>query len=785
MNNSNLPIDTFIGKLGVLPVFLFHNQDYEAKQYALLNGNKNNFCIDLNNDYTAKDYTNFAWSSGVNNFLSINRDKSFLYRYDSQTPEEYSTEIIISNLQKFYEYIGRYEKNKENAIVPYILRIYRKLRNALRSEDGNDSLEAFFYLLASIENEQVDLDIWGLGTHAQTIAESINSNLWDEIYNDLVNGITEYQLKPNINLILRHTAGRLFEEANFIAHFTPELDLFPNEIIKYDYSPKQYGAYFTPPYLSRTIVEEVLLRKGKLPQNVTIFDPACGAGEFLVESLRQLKANKYEGKIKVIGWDIADTALNMAKFVLAFEKREWKGQLDIILEKRDSLANEWPQNIDLLFMNPPFMSWEQMKSNTYLRDQIKNILGKDYRKNPNLAAIFLLQAAKYLKRGGVMGAIIPSSVLNSDSHREIRENIKDMIQPYVVGKLGNFIFENAFVDACMIIAAKEKDFSTDPTLLWTQNVADVTNIALRELRKRHYCPEKIINEKDYCIYNISPNSFNQDSWLPVSYNSIIVKFKLEKSIIENKLVRIKDLFTVKQGIRTGLNNVFIIKDEFYNSLNDTEKKYFRPSIDSSSLKKGHITTVHYVFYPNTIGLKTIENEEDLKREVPVFYNTCLYPNKELLLKRARIKSEKWWVLSEHRAWLVENMPKIVSTEFGKAGNFAYDFTGEYIVERGCAWFPKKEKAFIDEYYYAYIAILNSTNMNVLLQIYSKQLAGGEWYNLDSKHIGNIPIPDLTKELFGSYISTLAKFGKCITNEIVYNREELNAIMNKIYDIKHE
>jgi len=34
-----------------------------------------------------------------------------------------------------------------------------------------------------------------------------------------------------------------------------------------------------------------------------IFDPACGSSEFLIEALKQLKENKYNGEIKVIGWD--------------------------------------------------------------------------------------------------------------------------------------------------------------------------------------------------------------------------------------------------------------------------------------------------------------------------------------------------------------------------------------------------------------------------------------------------------------------------------------------------
>ena len=38
--------------LGVLPVYLLHNQEQSSGKYALLNGNYNNFCIDYKNEFS-------------------------------------------------------------------------------------------------------------------------------------------------------------------------------------------------------------------------------------------------------------------------------------------------------------------------------------------------------------------------------------------------------------------------------------------------------------------------------------------------------------------------------------------------------------------------------------------------------------------------------------------------------------------------------------------------------------------------------------------------------------
>src|SRR5207302_7485350 len=95
---------------------------------------------------------------------------------------------------------------------------------------------------------------------------------------------------------------------------------------------------------------------------LVIFDPACGSGELLKECLRLLSLQKYTGRIRVIGWDKSASAVDMAGFVLAWEKRNWPDtqiKLEIVLQ--DSLAAaQWPQNVDILIMNPPFRSWLRM-----------------------------------------------------------------------------------------------------------------------------------------------------------------------------------------------------------------------------------------------------------------------------------------------------------------------------------------------------------------------------------------------------------------------------------------
>jgi hypothetical protein len=132
-----------------------------------------------------------------------------------------------------------------------------------------------------------------------------------------------------------------------------------------------------------------------------------------------------------------------------------------------------------------------------------------------------------------------------------------------------------------------------------------------------------------------------------------------------------------------------------------------------------------------------------------------------LIGRARKGLSNWWILSEHRAWLIKKSSKLVSTEFGKLGSFAYDKNGSFVVERGNGWIPKK--SFKENDYYFYLAVFSSPLFENLLSIYSKQLAGGKWWDLGSKYTRNIPIPKLTDTIKESSIyDKLVTIGKEIT-----------------------
>ena len=150
----------------------------------------------------------------------------------------------------------------------------------------------------------------------------------------------------------------------------------------------------------------------------------------------------------------------------------------------------------------------------------------------------------------------------------------------------------------------------------------------------------------------------------------------------------------------------------------------------------------WVFYPYGEGVPAIATEADLKKELPVYFQSKLHPYKEALIQRARITDVGWWRLSEHRNWQIARRPKIISTYFGKAGSFALDRIGDFVVVQGYGWQPKRE-GFTEQHLVAIVAMLNAPITNTLLAGVSNNLSGGQW-NLSKRFIERMPLIDAQK-----------------------------------------
>lgn len=491
--------------------------------------------------------------------------------------------------------------------------------------------------------------------------------------------------------------------------------------------------------MARTIVENSLKEVDLSKPRLRILDPSCGSSEFLIESLKQLKFLKYNGEVTLIGFDSSTAAIETSKFLLHYENQtQWDGKIDLQIQLVDnSLSIDWGYNNDLILMNPPFVTWEQLK-NKESRDLIKDSLGSSYTNGkPNQASAFFYKATESLNSRGILGCVLPSSIFTIDSYKKLRDNIKDKLDLKLLAKLGYYVFEDALTDVSIFIG-KQPQSNTYPRIIWTKNEKGIVPEALRELRKLHLNNETAKIDSNYNIFTPTIFPFLKDSWKIISLKEESFIRNLEIFVADDKLTRLADIFTVKQGVKPG-DRVFLLDPIEYESIPENEKKYYKKVIGNDSIKNGFLKTSHYVWYPYSKIGQIFQNEEEFQRNAPVSYSR-LIKYKNSLKSRARKDETNWWHLSEHRAWLREQNQRLFSTEYGNSDSFGFDKSGELVVDRGNGWIPKK-KFELDDYYF-YLAFFSSSIFSALLGIYSKPILSG--YYLGQIYTKNIPIPNISK-----------------------------------------
>lgn len=783
-NSKIIDINFLEKKLGLFPVPIFHS-DKNQNPYVLLNGSLGSFCADINGEYEERGRI-LAWSSDVKHYLSVLDDVVKVYRWDKLNSETYSITSIEDKIHNFYDYLIKDQIKNNISVIFFVIQFYRKIRNLLKDKIGRDSLNALLVLFAAELSKQdpdkVNIENWSLSESTKDVVNKISNSNWDYLLKELRGGVPALDLKPDINLILRHASGSLFQEAHFETLFSNQM-LLPFDNFQLVESKVREvhpaGVYYTPSVLVRTIVEEAIKTIGTLPSKLKIFDPACGSGEFLKEFLRQLKIRNYNGDIEIIGWDISSAAVDITNFVLAFEKQIFQQSVICRIECKDSLSpsSVWPTDIDFVLMNPPFISWESMSGSQ--KDYVQNIMGSLYSARPNSAGAFFWKAINSLKENGIIGTILPASILEADSFDSLRKKVIEILSIKFIGKLGSLnLFSDAIVDTSIFVAQKIVNQTNEPTIfLWCDNQLQSVSSAIREFRKSRFdliSKDFPFEQKNFSFYPIS-DLYNKKTWTPISYTS----YKLLNEL--GSFPKAEELFEIKQGVRTGFNKAFIIKADFWKKLKKIEKKFFRPVIINESIVNGFIQNVAYIFYPYGELGNLIQTEKDLKHYVSTYYNEILSKYKQALTKRAEKNVKNWWTLTRPRGWQLKKVQKIVSTEFGKAGSFSVDDDGEFIVERGHAWFLRQVESSYDlsDLYYGYVAILNSDFINSLLEAVSKKISGGQWY-LSSKFLNNLPLPNLSRMNDKALFEEISNIGYCLVKNKGVDKSSLNLITEQVY-----
>jgi hypothetical protein len=471
----------------------------------------------------------------------------------------------------------------------------------------------------------------------------------------------------------------------------------------------------------------------------------------------------------------------MAKFLLLWEQKKDAGQMQFEISQRDSLQKLWPANTNILLMNPPFVSYEQLAPEQ--RDAIRGVMDSMARGRMEYSNAFIFKAFESLQADAVIGAIIPSSFYESSSAALLREWAKERFSPWLLARLGSqVLFPDAIVDAGLLIGKIDSGRTNDLIAFWADHKTESTAEGLRSLRKAtvsHRPRQSILIEgKGFSIYPAADLIQNSKPWSPMRYSAWSFAKQLQH------LPDVGTLFNIHTGARSGLLKAFLLSKEKCSGLPKKEQKYFRPAIVNESIESGRLSDITYVFYPH--GELTLASEAELRARLPAFYSSHLLGYRALLQTRdSAAVGGKWWEMHRPRPWQKVRAPKLVSVQYGDVGAFGWDTKGDFVVVGGYAWLPrsplKATGRFPMKLGLAYLALLNSTVFFELVASNSRKVRGGQW-DLGNKYLERVPLPNLLSFTQSEIVDRLFRFGSDIQSGNPVDWDSLGKVVRKAYGV---
>lgn len=306
---------------------------------------------------------------------------------------------------------------------------------------------------------------------------------------------------------------------------------------------KELGAYYTPPELSQVLTDWAIMRS-----NEEILEPSfggCGFFDSSIKTLRRLGCNSPEKQLH--GVDIDQHAFSMLseKFGHMVDTSKRFIQNDFIaVQSSDFLVNQF----DVVLGNPPYVSMHNMTKQQ--RDTCELVLrnspfsSSTIGSNASLWAFFLLHSLSFIKHGGRVAWVLPSSLLHADYAKKLLEIHRRHFQNTKVLKLAERFFKEEGAKEISVILIAE-GFSAEPIENTHFSVASVENVV--EL--------KLAIESRLQATELGIDGYKLDL---ISSKARETYFELMSSESSKSIGHYAD---IKIGMVTGANKYFIVNNE--------------------------------------------------------------------------------------------------------------------------------------------------------------------------------------------------------------------------------
>jgi type I restriction-modification system DNA methylase subunit len=609
-------------------------------------------------------------------------------------------------------------------------------------------------------------------------------NIDDKLLYKYTLKLSEYDFASEVDV---NILGHIFENSlNEIEEIQTQLEENPTEV-KLS-KRKKDGVFYTPKYITKYIVENTI---GKLCEEkktevnlveedyninrqtktkkdllkklntyrewllqLTVVDPACGSGAFLNEALNYLIAehqylDELETKLmggglvfpnvensilenNLFGVDINNESVEIAKLSLWLRTAQPNRKLndlsnnikcgnsliddtEVAGDKAFNWEKEFSQvfargGFDVVIGNPPYVQLQKIKEQSL---KLKRQGFKTYGSTSDLYCLFYEKGNEILRQKGVLGYITSNKWMRANYGKGLRNYLLEETNPYMLIDLGSGIFESATVDSNILLFEKQKAL------------------------KNNFDAIDLSNEKsflDFSIYEklkVKVDYRQSEIWSIENPMEKRIKLKIEITGIPLKEWDI----SINYGIKTGLNDAFIINEEVKKQLLFIDSKNKEIIVP---LLRGRDVSRYQIDYQNLYLI----NSHNGYKEIPSIDINNYPAIKEHLLKFEPKLSKRYdkggTPFNLRNCAYLESfkLPKIIWKEMSSKPPFVLDKEG---------YFTNDTITFIEGNNLEYLlCVLNS---KLSFYIYSKYYSGGglgsNGIRFKKDFLSNLPIKKIS------------------------------------------
>ena len=315
--------------------------------------------------------------------------------------------------------------------------LYRSSHDHMRDIDGLQPQEAFDELLKYLfTKESADESKYRFAPCTLPILHHETKSINGALVNDLRHQFRVFLSRANswssemwrdksfrLSDAALLSVHQLFEDIDFTTVDIDTRSAALNRLITSDLR-KGLGIFPTPDAVVRMMVKVASPRVSS-----RVFDPACGTGTFLIETLRRWHTTDSNcDSHSVWGVDKSPRMLLLSELNLGHNKRTIyrRALADSLYQSPPTLFEDLTEGFDYILTNPPFGVVVDRDKHDMTPFQTCRSKSGTIVKRQQSEVIFVEQCLKYLKPGGLLGIVLPRSVVTNLSLATARQTLNTL-----------------------------------------------------------------------------------------------------------------------------------------------------------------------------------------------------------------------------------------------------------------------------------------------------------------------------------------------------------------------